>query len=59
MVKFRPFFEVRKNFILLDYEHIVHNFEVRDPDISNMLVLSRNIQISRFYERFYDLCKIY
>ena len=36
MVKLSPFYEVRKNFKLSKYEHILYIFEARDPEISNM-----------------------
>ena len=34
--EFRPFSEVRKNFKLLEYEHIIYNFEARDLEIPNI-----------------------
>ena len=33
---FRPFSEVRKNFKLLEYEHIIYHFEARDLEIPNI-----------------------
>ena len=33
IVKFRPFLEVRKNFKLLNFRHVVHHFEARDLGI--------------------------
>ena len=33
----------RKNFELLKYEHIMHSFEARDLEISNMQLLLQNI----------------
>ena len=32
----RPFSEVRKNFRLLEYEHIIYYFEARDLEIPNI-----------------------
>ena len=32
--------------------NILHSFEARNLELSNMLLLSRNISISRFYEHF-------
>ena len=34
--EFRPFSEVRKNFKLLEYEHIIYHFEARDLEIPNI-----------------------
>ena len=34
--EFRPFSEVRKNFRLLEYEHIIYHFEARDLEIPNI-----------------------
>ena len=39
--------------------NILHNFEARNLELSNMLLLSRNISISRFYEpfkKFREIC---
>ena len=33
---FRPFLEVRKNFKLLEHEHIIHHFEAGDLEIPNI-----------------------
>ena len=33
---FGPFSEVRKNFKLLEYEHIIYHFEARDLEIPNI-----------------------
>ena len=35
-LKFRPFSEVRKNFKLSEYEHIIYHFEARDLEIPNI-----------------------
>ena len=42
----------RKRFKLLKYENIIYSFEALDLEISNMKLLLRNVQISRFYEHF-------
>ena len=42
----------RKNFRLSKYEDIIYHFKARGLEISNIQLLSRNIQISRFYEHF-------
>ena len=34
--QFRPFLEVRKNFKLLEYQHIIYHFEARDLEIPNI-----------------------
>ena len=34
--EFRPFSEVRKNFKLSEYEHIIYHFEARDLEIPNI-----------------------
>ena len=34
--EFRSFLEVRKNFKLLEYKHIIYHFEVRDLEIPNI-----------------------
>ena len=34
------------------YEYIIYSFKARNLEISNMLLLSRNIAIFRFYEHF-------
>ena len=50
---------VRKSFKLLKYEHIMHHFKARGLEISNIQLLSRNIQISRFYKhlkKFREIC---
>ena len=36
IVKFRPFFEVRKNFRLLELRHVVYHFEARDLENQNI-----------------------
>ena len=38
-----PFSEVRKNFKLLEYEHIIYHFEARDLEIPNIYNLFREI----------------
>ena len=45
-----------KNFKLLKYlwkyEHIIYHFKARGLEISNIQLLSRNIQTSQLYEHF-------
>ena len=41
-----------ENFKLLKYEHVIYHFKAHGLEISNKELLSRNIQISRFYEHF-------
>ena len=36
VVGFRPFLEVRKNFKLLEHEHIIYHFEAGDLEIPNI-----------------------
>ena len=42
----------RKTFKLSKYKDIIYHFKARGLEISNIQLLSRNIQISRFYEHF-------
>ena len=37
------FFEVRKNFKLLEHKHIIYHFEAGDLEITNISFVSRNI----------------
>ena len=41
-----------KNFKILKYEHIIYHFKARGLGISNIQLLSRTTQISRFNEHF-------
>ena len=43
---------IRKKFELSKYEDIIYHFKARGLEISNIQLLSQNIQISRFYEHF-------
>ena len=36
IIKFRPFFEVRKNFELLKFTQVVYHFEARDLENQNI-----------------------
>ena len=42
-MKFRPFFEVRINFKLLEFRHVVYHFEARDPKNQNIYFALQNI----------------
>ena len=50
---------IRKNFKLSKYEDITYDFKACGLEISNIELLSQNIQISRFYEhfkKFHEIC---
>ena len=41
IVKFRPFFEVRKNFELLEYGCVIYHFEARDLENQNIACFAK------------------
>ena len=47
----------RNNFKLSKYEDIIYHFKARGLEISNIQLLSQNIQISRFYQHLRNFAK--
>ena len=57
IVKFRPFFEVRKNFKLLKSRHVVYHFEVRDLEYQKYRENMNNNRFRKIHKSFLKMAK--